>query len=153
MKIYSKNKIGKLKYLGEGTIYKKSQIRLSEMDANLGVSDSIEQAQMKAKKIMNQNSSVQSASADAGKMDGQNDASTGEGVRLEVPVNATSQQLATARRMTKDQNSDDAEITFTKPNHSNSTSIGESRIAEMRKSAIPFTKSEMTKFLMELNKR
>ena len=137
--------------LGEGKIYSKSQLRLNELDANIGMANGIQQAQMKAKQLMSQNAGVDSASVEAGKADGQNDTNSGEGLKLEVPVNATGKQLAQAQRMTRDQSADDAQITFTKPQTSSSLmDTNESRIVEMRKNSIPFTKKELHKFLREI---
>lgn len=149
MKIFSKTDNG-LRELGEcKMIYKKGQVRLIEdIDANIGMANGIQQAQAKAKKLMNQNPGVKSASADAGKLDGQSDASSGEGIKLEIPVNATGQQLAQAQRMANDQSADDAQITFTKQN--SGSNLDESKLIEMRKSSIPFTKREMNKFLKNL---
>ena len=146
----------KLKSIGEGRIYSKSQLRLNEfadgVQANIGQANGVAQAQMKAKQLMNQNAGVTSASADAGKIDGQNDQQNGEGIELKIPVDANGQQLAQAQRMVKDQSADDAQITFTKPQTSSSmdNSLGESRIVEMRKSSIPFTKKELNNFLSSL---
>ena len=97
MKIFVK-KDNNLKPLGEGKIYSKSQLRLNEdgFDANLGTANGIQQAQIKAKQMMNNNPTINSASADAGKLDGQSDTTSGEGVNLQLPVNATGAQLATA---------------------------------------------------------
>lgn len=141
-----------LKNLGEGKLFSKDQLKLNELggvQANIGQANGIQQAQMKAKQLMNQNARVTSASADAGKIDGQSDMQSGEGLELKVPVNATGQQLAQAQRMTRDQGADDAQITFTKPQSpsSNDNSLGESRIMEMRKNSIPFTKKELNSFL------
>lgn len=155
MKIFVK-KDNKLKPLGEGKIYSKSQLRLNEdgFDANLGMSNGIQQAQMKAKQMMSKNPTINSASADAGKLDGQSDTTSGEGVNLQLPVNATGAQLATAQRMVKDQSADDAQITFTKPqtqsSMNNNNGMSESKITEMRKSSIPFTKGELNNFLRSL---
>lgn len=150
-------KNNKLVKLGEGRIYSKSQLKLNELnglDANLTAGNvpvnGIQQAQMKAKQLMNQNAGVTSASADAGKLDGQNDTQGGEGVELRVPVNATGPQLAQAQRMVKDQGSDDAQITFTKPQTSTNNGLGESKIVEMRRNSIPFSKKELSSFLNSL---
>jgi len=146
-------KNNKLIRIGEGKLLKKGEILLREengVDANIGTANGIQQAQMKAKQLMNRNPGVNSASADAGKIDGQNDANTGEGIKLEVPVNATGKQLAQAQRMTKDQNADDAQITFTKDNGNNGTSTNESRIVELRRNSVPFSKNELTKFLKSI---
>ena len=150
-------KNNKLVKLGEGRIYSKSQLKLNELnglDANLTAGNvpinGIQQAQMRAKQFMNQNAGVTSASADAGKLDGQNDTQGGEGVELRIPVNATGPQLAQAQRMVKDQGSDDAQITFTKPQTSTSNGLGESKIVEMRRNSIPFSKKELSNFLNSL---
>ena len=143
----------KLLKLGEGRIYSKSELKLNEVngfDANIGQANGIQQAQMKAKQLMNQNAGVTSASADAGKLDGQKDTQGGEGIELKVPVNANGQQLAQAQRMVKDQGADDAQITFTKPQDSSSFGTNESKIMEMRKNSIPFTKKELSSFLNSL---
>jgi hypothetical protein len=53
--------------------------------------------------------------------------------------------------MTRDQSADDAQITFTKPQTSSSSmDTNESRIVEMRRNSIPFTKKELHKFLREI---
>ena len=98
---------------------------------------------------MNKNPGVTSASSDAGKLDAQKDTNSGEGLELKVPVNATGNQLAQAQRMTKDQSADDAKITFTKENPSDSMT-SESKIVEMRKNSVPFSKKELTNFLRKL---
>lgn len=150
MKVLVK-KNNKLVTLGEGRMYTKSQLKLNELDANIGVANGIQQAQMKAKQLFNRNASVDTASIEAGKADGQKDTNSGEGLELKVPVDATGQQLAQAQRMTRDQSADDAQITFTKPQNSSSpTDTNESRIVEMRKNSIPFTKKELHKFLREI---
>ena len=139
----------KLVNIGEGKLYTKSQLRLNEdmVDANIGTANGIQQAQMKAKQLMSQNPSVKSASADAGKIDGQKDSNSGEGIKLEVPVNASGQQLAQAQRMTKDQSADDTQITFTKDDNASSTTTNESRLMELRSKSVPFSKAELNDFL------
>lgn len=154
MKVLVK-KNNKLINLGEGRIYSKSQLKLNELngiDANIGTANGVQQAQMKAKQLMNQNASVTSASADAGHLDGQNDSQSGEGLNLQVPINATGKQLAQAQHMIKDQSADDAQITFTKQENPSSLNNGmsESKIVEMRKNSIPFTKKELSSFLATL---
>jgi hypothetical protein len=147
-------KNNKLVRIGEGRLFKKGEIMLKEdgagIDANIGTANGIQQAQMKAKQLMNRNPGVNSASADAGKLDGQNDKTSGEGVKLEVPINATGSQLAQAQRMTKDQGADDTQITFTKDNPADGDSTNESRIVEMRRNSIPFSKKELTNFLKSI---
>ena len=148
MQVFVKKDNG-LKRLGEGKVYSKGQLKLNELDANIGQASGIQQAQMKAKQLMNQNAGVNSASIEAGKADGQKDSMSGEGLELKVPVNATGQQLATAQQMTRNQIMDDAQITFVKDDPSTDTT-NESRIIEMRRNSIPFTKKELHKFLNEI---
>lgn len=135
-----------LKSLGEGRVYSKKQLMLKEdgLDANLGMSSSIQAAQMKAKQMMSKNPTVTSASADAGKLDGQMDSQNGEGVRLELPVNANGKQLAQAQKMVSDTNADDAQITFTKNQDSMTT---ESRLSELRANSVPFSKNEINEII------
>lgn len=147
MKILVK-KDNKLISLGEGKLYTKNQLKLNEVDASLPPVNGIQKAQQTAMRLMNNNPNVNSASADAGKLDGQKDAQSGEGLKLEVPVNATGQQLAQAQRMTKDQSADDVQITFTKQQTQDATN--ESRILELRRNSIPFTKKELHNFLKNL---
>jgi hypothetical protein len=143
----------KLVRIGEGKLFTKGELSLVKedngIDANIDGANGIQQAQMKAKQLMNKNPGVTSASSDAGKLDGQKDSNSGEGIELKVPVNATGNQLAQAQRMTKDQGADDAKITFTKDNPSNGVT-SESRIIEMRKNSVPFSKKELTNFLRKL---
>lgn len=135
-----------LKSLGEGRVYSKKQLMLKEdgLDANLGMSSSIQAAQMKAKQMMSKNPTVTSASADAGKLDGQMDSQNGEGVRLELPVNANGKQLSQAQKMVSDTNADDAQITFTKNQDSMTT---ESRLSELRANSVPFSKNEINEII------
>jgi hypothetical protein len=142
----------KLVRIGEGRLFKKGELSLIKedgIDANIDGANGIQQAQMKAKQLMNKNPGVTSASSDAGKLDAQKDSNSGEGLELKVPVNATGNQLAQAQRMTKDQSADDAKITFTKENPSDGMT-SESKIVEMRKNSVPFSKKELTNFLRKL---
>lgn len=142
----------KLVRIGEGKLFKKGELSLIKedgIDANIDGANGIQQAQMKAKQLMNKNPGVTSASSDAGKLDAQKDTNSGEGLELKVPVNATGNQLAQAQRMTKDQSADDAKITFTKENPSDGMT-SESKIVEMRKNSVPFSKKELTNFLRKL---
>jgi hypothetical protein len=145
-------KDNKLVRIGEGRLFKKGELSLIKedgIDANIDGANGIQQAQMKAKQLMNKNPGVTSASSDAGKLDAQKDSNSGEGLELKVPVNATGNQLAQAQRMTKDQSADDAKITFTKENPSDGMT-SESKIVEMRKNSVPFSKKELTNFLRKL---
>ena len=142
--------------LVEGVPYRKSELRLSEdVDANLGSANGIQAAQMKAKQIMSKNPNVNAASADAGKLDGSDDSSSGEGMKLQVPVNAKGSQLSSAQSMIRNQSNDDMEIEFTKDTNSTDSqdqaneSLKE-RLANLRENSIPFTKKSLTSFLKSI---
>lgn len=138
--------------LVEGVPYRKSELRLSEdVDANLGSANGIQAAQMKAKQIMSKNPNVNAASADAGKLDGKNNQGSGEGVKLQVPINASGSQLANAQNMVNNKSNDDMEIEFTKntpnDNNMNNESKEYDRLKDLRENSIPFTKDSLAKFL------
>lgn len=142
--------------LVEGVPYRKSELRLSEdVDANLGSANGIQAAQMKAKQIMSKNPNVNAASADAEKLDGSSDSSSGEGMKLQVPVNAKGSQLSSAQSMIRNQSNDDMEIEFTKDTNSTDSqdqaneSLKE-RLANLRENSIPFTKKSLTSFLKSI---
>lgn len=142
--------------LGEGRIFSKKQLSIREgLDASLGTANGLQQAQLKARKTINQNSNVDSVSGDLGHLDGQNDTSSGEGTKIQIPVNAPASQLNTVSQMAKSQANDDVEVEFTKNNDANSqTSTNESKkrknVMEMRYNSVPFTKEELSKFLKSL---
>lgn len=142
--------------LVEGVPYRKSELRLSEdVDANLGSANGIQAAQMKAKQIMSKNPNVNAASADAGKLDGSDDSSSGEGMKLQVPVNAKGSQLSSAQSMIRNQSNDDMEVEFTKDANDTTSqdqtneSLKE-RLANLRENSIPFTKKSLTSFLKSI---
>ena len=142
--------------LVEGVPYRKSELRLSEdVDANLGSANGIQAAQMKAKQIMSKNPNVNAASADAGKLDGSDDSSSGEGMKLQVPVNAKGSQLSSAQSMIRNQSNDDMEVEFTKDTNSTDSqdqaneSLKE-RLANLRENSIPFTKKSLTSYLKSI---
>ena len=142
--------------LVEGVPYRKSELRLSEdVDANLGSANGIQAAQMKAKQLMSKNPNVNAASADAGKLDGSDDSSSGEGMKLQVPVDAKGSQLSSAQSMIRNQSNDDMEIEFTKDTNSTDSqdqaneSLKE-RLANLRENSIPFTKKSLTSFLKSI---
>ena len=142
--------------LVEGVPYRKSELRLSEdVDANLGSANGIQAAQMKAKQLMSKNPNVNAASADAGKLDSSADSSSGEGMKLQVPVNAKGSQLSSAQSMIRNQSNDDMEVEFTKDTNSTDSqdqaneSLKE-RLANLRENSIPFTKKSLTSFLKSI---
>lgn len=141
-----------LQRLGEGKIFSKKQLKLREdIDAAIGSANGLQQAQQKAKKLINQNPSVDSASADLGKLDGQKDTSSGEGTKIQLPINASATQLNNVQQIAND----DVEVEFTKNDTSNSSSsANESRknrkLVEMRYNSVPFTKKELSSFLKSI---
>ena len=142
--------------LVEGVPYRKSELRLSEdVDANLGSANGIQAAQMKAKQIMSKNPNVNAASADAGKLDGSDDSSSGEGMKLQVPVNAKGSQLSSAQSMIRNQSNNDMEVELTKDANDTTSqdqaneSLKE-RLANLRENSIPFTKKSLTSFLKSI---
>lgn len=145
-----------LQRLGEGKIFSKKQLKLREdIDAAIGSANGLQQAQQKAKKLINQNPSVDSASADLGKLDGQKDTSSGEGTKIQLPINASATQLNNVQQMSKNQANDDVEVEFTKNDTNNSSSsTNESRknrkLVEMRYNSVPFTKKELSSFLKSI---
>lgn len=137
--------------LGEGKIYSKKQVKLKEgLDASIGTANGVQQAQMKAKNAMAQ-PNVTSASGDLGKMDGQNDSNTGEGVKIQLPVNASTQQLNNVQSMAKNSANDDMEVEFVKndasTNNGTNESIQNKKLVEMRRNSVSFTKKELSDFL------
>lgn len=145
-----------LQRLGEGKIFSKKQLKLKEgIDAAIGSANGLQQAREEAEKLINQNPSVDSASADLGKLDGQNDTSTGEGTKIQLPINASATQLNNVQQMSKNQANDDVEVEFTKNDTNNSSSsTNESRknrkLVEMRYNSVPFTKKELSSFLKSI---
>lgn len=142
--------------LVEGVPYRKSELRLSEdVDANLGSANGIQAAQMKAKQLMSKNPNVNAASADAGKLDGSDDSSSGEGMKLQLPVNAKGSQLSSAQSMIRNQSNDDMEVEFTKDTNSTDSqdqaneSLKE-RLVNLRENSIPFTKKSLASFLKSI---
>lgn len=140
----------KLYSLGEGKIYSKKQVKLKEgLDASIGTANGLQQAQMKAKQLINKGAS--SASGDLGKMDGQNDSNTGEGTKIQLPVNASTQQLNNVQSMAKNSANDDMEVEFVKSdastNNGTNESIRNQKLVEMRRNSVPFTKKELSDFL------
>lgn len=142
--------------LVEGVPYRKSELRLSEdVDANIGSANGIQAAQMKAKQLMSKNPNVNAASADARKLDGSDDSSSGEGMKLQVPVDAKGSQLSSAQSMIRNQSNDDMEVEFTKDTNSTDSqdqaneSLKE-RLVNLRENSIPFTKKSLTSFLKSI---
>lgn len=135
---------------------RKSDLVLREqngIDANLTSAPNVAQAVIKAKETMNRNPNVSSVSADAGKLDGSSDMQSGEGMKLQVPVNASSQELSTAQTIVKSQNNDDMQIQFTKPvtngQVQDDNSVSES-VNQLRRTMPEFTKKDFDQLLKSI---
>ena len=155
MKILVK-KNNQLVNIGEGRIYSKSQLRLNEngfVATAPGVKD-VRQFVTQGSKMLNQNPNVKLVQNQLGQMDQQKDSSTGEGLKVSLPANATGAQISRVQNMASRPENDDMSIDLT-PATSNTSSdsssiTNESKIIEMRKNSIPFTKKELHKFLREI---
>lgn len=135
---------------------RKSDLVLREqngIDANLTSAPNVAQAVIKAKETMNRNPNVSSVSADAGKLDGSSDMQSGEGMKLQVPVNASGQELSTAQTIVKSQNNDDMQIQFTKPvtngQVQDDNSVSES-VNQLRRTMPEFTKKDFDQLLKSI---
>ena len=135
---------------------RKSDLVLREqngIDANLTSAPNVAQAVIKAKETMNRNPNVSSVSADAGKLDGSSDMQSGEGMKLQIPVNASSQELSTAQTIVKSQNNDDMQIQFTKPvtngQVQDDNSVSES-VNQLRRTMPEFTKKDFDQLLKSI---
>lgn len=144
MKIYKKQG-NQLVSLGEGKIYSKSQLKLKEgVTAALPTSSNVQDALRKAREISMKNPNVTAVSGDAGKMDGRNDVHQGEGVKISVPMNASTTQLNHVNDIAKDPNNNDATIEFTKPTTNGGQATNESvYLEQLRENSVPFTKDEI----------
>lgn len=155
MKLFVKQD-GGFRYLGEGTIYNKSDLTLvNEITGAITNAKNVAQAQKEAQQTMNQNPNVNSVETDAGHLDGQNDTGGGEGQTLQLPINASATEISNAQRLANQANNDDMNIQFVDTGKTfNNPSMGESkhlskRLVEMRKNAVPFTKAELNRWLKE----
>lgn len=148
MKVFRVNNNRGRDLVFEGRVVDPMKIRLKEdVEAAIGSANGLQQARLKASQIMNKNSNVTSASADAGHLDNQNDASSGEGLKLQLPINANNQQLSAAQQIVSRQNNDDMEVEFTK-NSPSSSDVSESY--RPNKAQVTFTKREMDELLKTL---
>lgn len=146
-KVYKK-KNGRLTFIEENAVYNKSQLRLINEDgvtASIGQQNGMSQMLRNAQKAINSNPGVTAATTDLGKVDGVNDAESGEGIVVEVPYNANAQTISNINKMASNQSMDDAEIKVVKPNQGMS-STNESRY----RNAIPFTKMELNELFEEI---
>ena len=155
MKILVKKDNG-LVNIGEGKIYSKSQLRLNENGFVATAPDvkNVRQFVTQGSKMLNQNPNVKLIQNQLGQMDQQKDSSTGEGLKVSLPANATGAQISRVQNMASRPENDDMSIDLT-PATSNTSSdsssiTNESKIIEMRKNSIPFTKKELHKFLREI---
>ena len=133
---------------------RKGDVRLKEaVDANLGSAPGIPQAIQKAKQIMTRNANVNSVSADAGKLDGSSDMSSGEGMRLQIPINASGPEVSAAQDFVKRPENDDATVEITEPvtngQPADENPIGES-VMNLRRTMPEFSKKDFDRLLKSL---
>lgn len=146
MKLYKMNDNGTFSKIAEGRVYKKGEIRLRE-DANgvtatlKGGATNVAQGMQKAKQVMAANSNVDDVSIDAGNLDGHTDSTSGEGMKINIPTNASASELNIATQAARNPQTKDAKINFVKPNSNMQGQTNES------KGGLVFTKEEMDKFL------
>lgn len=152
MEIYIK-KNGKLTTLGEGRIYSKSQLRLNEGGVAVtlnpdGQDVNANNVQTSASNLLNKvpqatavtipNDDIQGATVpNFPKNDPRSD--TVQNIALKNANSSTIQQAA----------KNGGTINIVKNNTQNN-GLGESKIVEMRKNAIPFSKKELTSFLKDI---
>ena len=142
---------GKLVELGEGAIYRKSELKmvggktnLTEDDdalkADIGQANSPTDALQKSVKMLNQHSNAESAVFKASEADGNTDGKGGEGMTMKISQDDISGANANAiKDIVKNPNYRDVDIEVTRTN--------ESYMANLRKTSIPFSKSELSEFL------
>ena len=113
MKVYVK-KDKALKLLGEGKIYSKKDLVLREFNAGgnsvvaaVPGATNVRQFVNQGAKTYHQNGNVGLIQGEMGQFDNQNDSSTGEGLGIDLPVNATGQQIAKVQNMANQQGNDD----------------------------------------------
>jgi len=153
MKIFVK-KDNKLKPLGEGKIYSKSQLRLNEDKfLTTGNADNLRQAMNQAKKVGSENPNSGGYQVQFDQLNGQTD--SGEHINIDASTEMTGDQQSALERVFDDPNIEDAKLTLKTPQQMKSDSnningMSESRITEMRKNSIPFTKKELSNFLSSL---
>lgn len=154
MKVYVK-KDKALKLLGEGKVYSKKDLMLREGNnvvATVPGAKNVRQFVNQGAKTYNQNGNVGLIQGEMGQFDNQNDSNTGEGIGVDLPVNATGQQIAKVQNMANQPGNDDMKINLMSPTTETdqANSLGESKIIKMRENSVPFTKSELTEFLKSL---
>ena len=128
----------------------KESLSLKEgIDANIGTANGVQQAIVKAKETMSRNPNVTSASADAGKIDGQADQGGSEDLELKIPSNAQGSTISKVDNIVRQQDKDDMKVTITKPVSPNNTSP-EMTTESLRRNSAEFTKKEFKKMLQML---
>lgn len=146
MRVYKMNDRGTFSKIAEGRVFRKGEIKLREdsngVTATLnGVSMNVNQGIQQAKKVMASNSNVKDVSVDAGSLNGRIDRSSGEGMKIDVPIDATSSQKKIVSDVANNKTTDDVKVNFVKDSNDSSALTNESR------GGLVFTKEEMDKFL------
>lgn len=132
---------------------KKGAVKLKEdnnVTANLPAANGVQDAIQKARKIQATQpvGNVEGAFSD---VDGASDGSTGEGMKLEIPANATGSDIAAANDFVKRQDNGNMHLVVTKPTANGVPQGGTNEsVDRLRRNAIEFTKKEFADFLKTL---
>jgi len=155
-------KNNQLQMLGEGKIYSKKDLKLNEGNGFVATAPNVRDVRQfvtQGSRMFNQNPSVKGVENQLGQMDHQNDSSTGEGIKVSLPANATGAQISKVQNMANKPENDDMTVDLTPPTSntsSDSSSLETNSVTprkvmdEMRKNSIPFTKKELNEFLNSL---
>lgn len=155
MKIFVKKDNG-LKQLGEGRIYSKSQLKLNEF-TNGKVSLTLNpngqdvrasSVQTSAQNMLHQVPQATAVTVQADDIDGVTAPTfSASDPRNDTVQNITAKNATSAAVQNAAKNGGTIQITKDDPQDNN---LGESRIIEMRRTSIPFTKKELSNFLNSL---
>lgn len=155
MKIFVKKDNG-LKQLGEGRIYSKSQLKLNEF-TNGKVSLTLNpngqdvrasSVQTSAQNMLHQVPQATAVTVQADDIDGVTAPTfSASDPRNDTVQNITAKNATSAAVQNAAKNGGTIQITKDDPQDNN---LGESRIIEMRRNSIPFTKKELSNFLNSL---
>lgn len=132
---------------------KRGAVKLKEdnnVTANLPSANGVQDAIQKARKIQ-ATQPVGNVEGPCSDVDASSDRGTGEGMKLEIPSNATGSDLAAADRFVKQQDNGNAHLVITKPTVNGVPQGGTNEsIDRLRRNSIEFTKKEFSDFLKTL---
>ena len=160
MKVFVK-KNNRLLNIGEGSIISKKDLFLKESGVVAAVPNAknVRQFVNQGAKTFHQSGNVGLVQGEMGQFDNQQDASTGEGLSVSLPVNATGSQIAKVQTLANQQGNDDMKINLTPPTTGSSDSSSSletssvfprKTIDEIRMESVPFSKRELSEFLRSI---